>query len=409
MPASRVLTINKECSKAPLEPKNPCRPTENEIYNKYVFRPSRLRSAPIDVRHPPGLLQFHQRNRKPMKTTVERVGGASGNLEPGSRRQDMLDALSGVISRRLPTWELEFHLWQKFTGERYLVGTPFAALTPSEQAAQLETNARVMVEVATELGFSGITLPPWYWESAPGEPSYSWLPEPARESLLRMLLDMAGDRFFFVVHVGGVLAMPPAHCYEDFCCKIFDEPEEIDRLARERCDEGKRQVARWAALGADGYLMPSDLAMNSGPFYRPEQMDRFIHPFLREMTEAIRAAGWRSILHTDGNIMSLLRGFADCGVDAIQALDPIAGMDLRLAKQEVGDRITLCGNVDCCTLLAGTPEQVKAETRLCMEKGNLGGRFVLGVSNVVEPSAPKENFQAMIEAWREAEGVGRAK
>jgi uroporphyrinogen decarboxylase len=315
----------------------------------------------------------------------------------------MLDAFEGRIPKQAPTWELEFHLWQKFTDKPYVVGTPFAKLTAAEQDVQIGRNAEVMVEVGEELGFSGITIPAWYWEAAPGEPSFSWLPEPARDALMKRLIELAGDRFFWVSHVGGVMGMPPAHNYVEFSCRLFEEPEEIDRMARERCDEGKRQAERWAALGADGFLMPADMAMNTGPYYNPEQMDRFIFPYLAEMAETIRSVGGKSILHTDGNVMPLIDGIADSGVNAIQALDPIAGMHLDKVKSAVGDRLTLCGNVDCCTLLAGTPEQVREQTLQCLEKGAPGGRFVLGVSNVVEFEGPKENFQALVDAWRDFE------
>jgi uroporphyrinogen decarboxylase len=317
-------------------------------------------------------------------------------------REDMLAALSGKLPDRVPTWELEFHLWQKFTDRKYVVGTPFTKLSEAEQAAQLEENAQAMVEVAEKLGFAGITIPAWYWEAAPGEPTFSWLPEPARETLLKRLKELAGDRFFFVSFVGGVLGMPPAHRYVDFSCQLMEEPEEIDRLARERCDEGLRQVERWAALGSDGFLIPADLAMNTGPYYSPEQMNRFVYPYMKEIADAVRAKGGFCILHTDGNIMPLIEKLAGTGIHAIQALDPIAGMDLAKVKAAVGDRLTLCGNVDCCALLAGTPEQVREQTFQCLEKGKPGGRFVLGVSNVVEFAGPKENFQALVDAWKEA-------
>jgi uroporphyrinogen decarboxylase len=100
--------------------------------------------------------------------------------------------------------------------------------------------------------------------------------------------------------------------------------------------------------------------------------------------------------------MPLVKGIADSGINALQALDPIAGVDLKKVKEMVGNRLTLCGNVDCCTLLAGTPEEVREQTLQCLEAGMPGGRFVLGTSNAVEFSGPKENFQMMVDTWKEA-------
>ncbi|AKJ64204.1 uroporphyrinogen decarboxylase family protein [Kiritimatiella glycovorans] len=317
-----------------------------------------------------------------------------------SKRDDMIAAMSGRLPGRVPLWELEFQMWNQFSDEKLIVGTPFTKLTGREQQEQLDRNARIICDVSERLDFAGITLPAWYWESAPGEPAYFWLPEPDRETLLRRIIDIAGDRFYYVVHVGGVLGMPPSDRYMEFSCQLFEDPESIDRRARENCDEARRRVEHWAPLGADGFLMPADQAMNNGPFYNPEQMDRFIYPYLREMADTIRQAGGHSILHTDGNVMPLMDGYMECGIDAIQALDPIAGMDLEKVKAKTGDRLTLCGNVDCCTLISGTPGDVAEQTRECLARGKPGGRFVLGASNAVEYSAPAENFQAMIDTWR---------
>lgn len=321
-----------------------------------------------------------------------------------NRRSDILAVFRGELPERIPTWELDFYLYGKFSDKPYVVGKPFTKLTRSEQDRQLGVNAEVMCEVGRALGFSAITIPAWYWEAAPGDPAFAWLPEEDRETLFKYLLEMGREDFFFVVHTGGVVGMPPAHIYEDFCCDLIEEPEMIDKLVAERLEQGLAAAECWSALGADGFLMPADLAMNSGPFYSPPQMERFIYPNLCAMAERIRSLGGYSILHTDGNIFDLLPGIVASGVDALQALDPIAGMRLDKVKSAVGDAIVLCGNVDCCVLLAGTPGEVAEATTLCIEQGKPGGRFVLGSSNVIEFEGPKENFEAMVEVWRKDPG-----
>lgn len=325
-----------------------------------------------------------------------------------SRKADMQAVFKGELPNLIPTWELDFYLYGKFSEKPYVVGAPFIKLTRAERDRQLGLNAEIMCEVGRALGFSGITVPAWYWEAAPGHPAYSWLPEEDRETLFKRLVALGGDDFFFVVHTGGVIGMPPAHIYEDFCCDLIEAPEAIDTIVAERLQQGLEAAERWAELGADGFLMPADLAMNSGPFYSPPQMERFIFPSLRAMAEKIRSLGGYSILHTDGNITDLLAGIAASGVDALQALDPIAGMRLDKVKALVGDSLVLCGNVDCCTLLAGTPAKVAEETALCIEQGKPGGRYVLGSSNVIEPEGPRENFASMVETWRKDPGYGES-
>jgi uroporphyrinogen decarboxylase len=317
-----------------------------------------------------------------------------------SRKNDMIHALSGAaIPKQVPTWELEFHLWNHFSDKRFVVGQEFASLSAAQQESALAQNAELMAAVSEQLGFAAVTIPPMYWESAPGHPAYFWLPDEARVSLLKQLQALTED-LFFVVHTGGVIGLPGAEEYMEFAYKLFDAPEEIDAMARSYCDGAKAEVRRWADLGADGFLSTADQADNSSPYFNPEQLDRFVYPYLKEWADEARAAGGYSIMHSDGNIFPMLGNIADCGVNAVQALDPTAGIDLAEVKQLVGDRLTLCGNVDCGLVLTGTPEEVYEAAFQTLETGAPGGRFVFGGSNVIEGDAKKENFEAMCRAWK---------
>ena len=67
-----------------------------------------------------------------------------------------------------------------------------------------------------------------------------------------------------------------------------------------------------------------------------------------------------ALMHTDGNIMKCVDDLAETGLDAIQAIDATAGMDIDAARAIAGSRLCFCGNVDCGSLLRGTPDEVYA-------------------------------------------------
>jgi uroporphyrinogen decarboxylase len=85
----------------------------------------------------------------------------------------------------------------------------------------------------------------------------------------------------------------------------------------------------------------------------------------------------------------------------MQAIDPIAGMDIRKTKDIVKGRLCLCGNVDCGLLVAGTPEAVYAATRELLVTCKEGGAFVLGASNAVQAEVSVANYEALLQAWQE--------
>ena len=301
----------------------------------------------------------------------------------------------------VPVWELEFHAWDAAAGRHVVLGHEFEALTSAEQERALHENAEIMLSVAAEMGWAALTVPGGYWDEAPGKLAYFCLPEAARYRQMEVLKKLAPDDLMLVASATGVLS---ANYYEEFCLRMFEEPESIDKQAEATLAGSLGIIRRFCDLGAGAVFTASDIADNSGPFFNPAQMERWIYPFLRRWAESVHSLGMFAILHSDGNLMPYLDRLASSGVDAIQAIDPVAGMDITEAMKLAAGRVCLCGNIDCGLLLAGTPDQVFESTqRLLAACGSRGG-FVLGASNAVQPETPVLNYRAMIAACREFNG-----
>lgn len=319
---------------------------------------------------------------------------------------DFLKALECQPHMHIPLWELEFHLWNKFSEQPFYCGEDFLQLSTKGKEKTLFTNAEVICEVSQQLNFSGVTVPGGYWELAPGVPAYFWLPDEYRFRQIEILKKVLPASISLVANSGGVMAMPDADNYISFSYKLFENPQEIDELATNTLNRGLENVKRFADLGIDVMLTASDIADNSGPFFAPDQMERFILPHLIKWAESVRNVGARSILHTDGNINLYLDELANSGINAIQAIDPVAGMDIMETLVKVQNRICLCGNIDCGLLLTGNPEEVSHETiKLLQEVKDYPG-FVIGASNAVQQEVDKENFQSVTMALQDFNGKG---
>jgi uroporphyrinogen decarboxylase len=304
-------------------------------------------------------------------------------------------------SGAVPIWELEFHAWDQVADRHIVLGREFCALSAAEQARALEENAELLLSAARALDYAALTVPGPYWEIAPGEPAFYWLPPEARFRQIE-LLQQAGDRgVMLVAGSGGVMSMPGASEYVEFCYQLFDAPKEIDRRAARTLEHGLEMAKRLCDLGVEAVFTASDIADNRGLFFNPEQMERFVLPYLRRWAAAVKEMGLYTILHTDGDIRACLEDLAESGLDALQAIDPVAGMDIRQVKAQVGGRLCLCGNVDCGLLVMGMPDQVYAATRDLLTECKAGGGLVLGASNAVQPEVPIANYWAMIGAWRD--------
>lgn len=139
-------------------------------------------------------------------------------------------------------------------------------------------------------------------------------------------------------------------------------------------------------------------AWASSTIISPRQYKEFCLPYHKKATEAFHKKGVPVYLHICGNSMPILEYMVETGVDAIEPLDPLGGVDIAEAKRRVGDKVCLKGGVNTLTLLKGTPEDVMREAKYCIEVAGKDGGYILGSGDDIPVEAPVENVKAMVEA-----------
>ena len=313
----------------------------------------------------------------------------------GNRIDRLTAALEHRIPKdRVPLCELHFHLWSKFSSRQFISGPDYLKLGSGERERVLREDARIIIEVSDAIGFSGVTIP-----DAPWDCPYT-LPYDDRLKLAKYIALESPD-FLLTAGCGGVLAMPESANFTEFCYRLMDEPEEIDEECREGLKQSLETLGRYADCGIRVAYMASDLADNRGQFFSDAQLTRYVLPYLAKWAAEAKRLGIYPVLHTDGNVTKLLDRLVSTGICALQAIDPVAGMDIRAVKESVGDRLCLMGNVDCGELILSTPDMIYEKTKSLVLDIKKGGCFVLGASNAVVKETPKENYEAVIEAWRD--------
>ncbi len=158
-------------------------------------------------------------------------------------------------------------------------------------------------------------------------------------------------------------------------------------------------LARCAVeCGADAIFMSDDYADNRGPMMSPHHFHEFLLPGLKRVIQAIHSAGVPAIKHTDGNIMPILENILSTGVDCIDPLDPLGNMSIAVLKERYGTKVCIKGNVNIGGALSlGTPDEVRTETKACIQAGKPGGAYILSTSNSIMSCVLPANYLAMIE------------
>jgi uroporphyrinogen decarboxylase len=165
------------------------------------------------------------------------------------------------------------------------------------------------------------------------------------------------------------------------------------------CNDFQTRVAVGAIeRGADLVVLLDDYADKNSPLMGPERFEMFILPYLKNTVQAVKDAGGYVIKHTDGNIWSILEPIIDTGIDAINPLEPTAGMDIGKVKRRYGDRVCVIGNIDCGELLCrGTEEAVREAVRECIRAAAPGGGHIMSSSNSLQSGVNPDNYAALVD------------
>lgn len=206
-----------------------------------------------------------------------------------------------------------------------------------------------------------------------------------------------------IVHLNDVFSLPRYWMgMENLLMGIVENPELVRNLINLSVQLNLEMAKEVAARGIKIIYTGDDYAGNHGPLMSPRHFRDLFFPGLRRVVQGFKELGLFVIKHTDGNIWSIMDLIVESGIDCLDPIDPLAGMDLAEVKAKYGDRIAIKGNVDCAELLTfGTPDQVRKATQDAIRQGAPGGGFILSSSNSIHSSVKPENYQAMLHTLQE--------
>lgn len=192
----------------------------------------------------------------------------------------------------------------------------------------------------------------------------------AMRTMTNIMMDMYDDPLFVDALMEGL---------EHVCHGV------IDRLIR---DFGDR---------VDAIGFSEDMGTQRGLMFSPAMWRRFLKPGQQRLWDRIRSAGKVVYLHSCGDVQPIVGELIDMGVNMLQPIQP-ESMDIFALKREYGRHLCFAGGISTqWTLPYGTPEQVRAETRRCLDVMGKGGGYVAATAKPILPGVPIENAVALID------------
>lgn len=310
-----------------------------------------------------------------------------------THRERAILALRGEQPDFVPHFEIEFQETARDFGGRTFFGLTGEPDRTGLTALDINLhNARLRVDIARRFDHSIVVS-----TFTPGCRGRTFEEESIEQ--IKMLRDLVGDELLVLGGGDPTYAIPGADM-EAFVTSLFENPQLMKDEAQRRVDMALESFAAYRAAGAEGFVLWSDYAFNSGPFLSPGMFAEFITPYLKQTIDGIRALGCYAVKHTDGNLMPVIDQIIACRPHALHSLDPMAGMDIRTLKELYGRQVCLIGNVHCAFMQTGTPQQISESAEYAMTYGKPGGGYIFSTSNIVFKGMPLESYDLIHSIWK---------
>lgn len=187
----------------------------------------------------------------------------------------------------------------------------------------------------------------------------------------------------------------------------FDDAEYTHFLLQKLCDfeyEYHRRMFEACDGLVDVAQVTDDLGSQAGPLISLKTYREFYAPHHRRFIHLCHEFGIQVFHHDDGAMRAFLPDLIELGINILNPVQwTCPGMELTALKRDFGQALCFHGGIDNQRVLPfGTPEEVRAEVRHCIDAlASDGTGYILAPCHNLQVVTPLENIIAMYdEAWR---------
>lgn len=189
---------------------------------------------------------------------------------------------------------------------------------------------------------------------------------------------------------------------QDFAKLLMEKIFSIQMRIEERCLELAGKYIQILKLAG------GDLGSQAGPLISPVIFKKMIKPILckgwgisKNKFRKYNPNGF-VMFHTCGNVYPLISDFVECGLDILDPVQKVEGMEIEKLKDEFGDKLTFHGAIDTQYLLPyGSPAEVRSEVKRVIEILGKNGGYIAAPVHNLQVDVPVENILALSDAVKE--------
>lgn len=145
------------------------------------------------------------------------------------------------------------------------------------------------------------------------------------------------------------------------------DPESLRADLDRETERGRNAIRQGLSLGVDAVVVAEDLAGRDGPFVTPEYAQAEVFSRLAVLARTATSGGARAILHSDGDVTSLLPSIRNASFSAVHGGGGLGreGFE-RLFWEARRQNVAVIGGVATASLQRGSFAAVNAGTRIAL-------------------------------------------
>lgn len=220
-------------------------------------------------------------------------------------------------------------------------------------------------------------------------------PDDSVWEVARHVMDTLQGTHWININVGDVGFPVFGHNQDEQFLNLALYPHLHEKLAEMQAKAVIAMIPYYAEQGFDSIMPCGDLGSSTALLANPAILEKHVVKWWKKYVETAREHGLRVFKHCCGCIWEALPWFPEVGYEVYEGIQASAGMDMKLLKEQYGDRLTFWGGVTNEKLILGTPDEVRADAAYALQWGAPGGGFIYGASHSLAMGTTFENLMTM--------------
>jgi uroporphyrinogen decarboxylase len=146
-------------------------------------------------------------------------------------------------------------------------------------------------------------------------------------------------------------------------------------------------------------MVLDDYGFKNGPFMSPKSFRTYVFPWLKQICDEAHKRGTKIILHSDGDLMLLFDDIVNCGIDAINPIEPSTAnpeYDIFKLNEKYGDKITFVGNISPIMLSHGTISEIEEYSKKLIQELAPGGGYIFSSGHSIPPTVTVDRWESVM-------------